>query len=312
MRAKRSRLPPLTAVRAFEAAARHLSFKDAATELCVSQSAVSHQIKLLEEFLGLRLFLRKPRAVTLTPEGMIYYPALSAALDNIAEATKTIKSGASMRKLKLHVYSTFTIRWLLPRLHDFYVSFPEIEVQLYTAQDDIDFLTSDLHASIMITNAPQKDVHYEPLFKPDLFPVCSPNYYENHREQLSSGDLSKLTILNVFLSPDDWPTWLEANGYSDIDPSSGLQFESYEVALASAAQGMGIAMGQQPYLEGDLINGNLIEVFPAGRVSNPKMWYLACRKGDEAHERIACFSSWLKTQIDADAPVLSSKMLAQA
>ena len=308
MRAKRSRLPPLTAVRAFEAAARHLSFKDAATELCVSQSAVSHQIRSLEEFLGLRLFQRKPRSLELTPKGMIYYPTLSAALDNIAEVTTAIRSEAGMRKLKLHVYSTFTIRWLLPRLHDFYASYPDIEVQLYTAQNDINFLTSELHASIMITDDLDIHVHYEPLFKPELFPVCSPNYYDTHREQLSNCGLLKLDILNVFLSPDDWPTWLDSNGYSDIDPSSGLQFESYEVALASAAQGMGVAMGQQPYLEDDLVKGSLVELFPERRIANPKMWYLACRKGDEAHERIACFSSWLKTQIDADAALMSPKM----
>lgn len=312
MRAKRSKLPPLTALRAFEAAARRLSFKDAAIELCVSQSAVSHQVKLLEDFLGLPLFRRKPRSVELTPNGIIYYPILSAALDNIAEATETIIRDASMRKLKLHVYSTFTIRWLLPRLQKFSAEYPDIEIQLYTAQYDIDFLQSDLHASIMLSDTLQIDVHYEPLFRTELFPVCSPNFYDTHREQLSSGELSRLNVLNVFLSPDDWPTWLDSNGYSDIYPSLGLQFESYEVALASAAQGMGIAMGQQPYVEDDLVKGNLVEVFPERRVANPKMWYLACRKGCEAHERIVCFSSWLKTQIDADAPLLNPKGVTQA
>ena len=118
---------------------------------------------------------------------MIYSRALSVALDNIAEATKMIKSDTGMRKLKPHAHSTFTLRWLFPRLHDFYASYAELELQLSAVQNDIDFLASDLHASIMITDAPQGNVHYEPLLKTDLSPVCSPNDYQNHREQISNG-----------------------------------------------------------------------------------------------------------------------------
>lgn len=307
MRTRRSRLPPLTALRAFEAAARYLSFKEAAEELCVSQSAVSHQIKLLEEFLQVRLFERKPRSVELSAKGLVYYPMLCSAFDRIAEATDVIKSEHSPRKLKLHVYATFTIRWLLPRLHNFYAEHPEIEIQLYTAQNDVDLIQDDLHASIMIGDGQTPGIHYEPLFHTELFPVCSPDYYDSHRETLNSVEPLSGRILNVFSSPDDWPVWLAASGFEDLNADPGLQFESYEVALASAVQGMGIAMGQQPYVESDLVSGRLVEVFPGQRVAHPKMWYLACRKGNEEYESISRFSKWLKAQVDLDSLVLTAR-----
>lgn len=297
MRRHRSKMPPLTSVRAFEAAARHMSFKQAATELCVSQSAISHQVKILEDFLQVPLFYRKSRSVELTPEGVLYHPMLCNALDMIANATAAIKSDRGFRKLKLHVYATFAIRWLLPRLHDFYAAHPEIELQLYTAQNDVDLLHGDVHASIMIGRATRTDIYYDPLFKAELFPVCSPAYYQANFDGPEGITLSEGSLINVFMSPDDWPIWFSSNRYDGLNPEAGLQFESYEVALASAVQGMGVAMGQQPYVEEDLANGSLVEVFPNRRIQNPSMWFLACAKGHEERESIKRFSAWLKAQV---------------
>ncbi len=145
----RKRLPSLNALRAFETAARHMSFKGAAEELCVSQSAVSHQVKGLEETLGISLFARRTRGVELTRKGKMYYPMLRGAFESIAEATDMILEERSVSVLTLQVYSTFTIRWLLPRLARFQNSQKDVQIRLHTAQADVSFEQNDVDAAII-------------------------------------------------------------------------------------------------------------------------------------------------------------------
>lgn len=166
-------MPSLNSLRALEAAARHLSFKAAAEELSVSQSAVSHQINALEESLGLPLFARKTRSVELTRKGRLYYPVLRNALDSIAEGTQMILEENSTAVLTVQVYSTFTIRWLLPRLARFQEQHEEVQIRLHTAQADVNFDQEDVDAAIMIGQPTNASLHYDHLFDCELFPLCS-------------------------------------------------------------------------------------------------------------------------------------------
>ncbi len=300
---QRRRLPSLNALRAFEAAARHLSFKEAANELSVSQSAVSHQVKALEDQLGLDLFTRRTRGIELTAKGRLYYPVLRNALDSIAEGTEMIRNASTVSVLTLQVYSTFTIRWLLPRLARFQRANRETQVRLTTAQMDVNFEQADVDAAIMIGHPSNPNLHYVHLFDTELFPVCSPDFLEREGPFQQPGDIRADQLLQVYHSPDDWATWLEGNGSDALDTELGLQLESYDLALSSAVQGMGIALGQQSYVERDLASGTLVEVFPGRRVKNPRRWYLACRKEKQNLQKLVNFREWLLQEIREDTSI---------
>jgi LysR family glycine cleavage system transcriptional activator len=295
------KLPSLNALRAFEAAARHLSFKEASDELSVSQSAVSHQIKALEEYLGFPLFTRKTRAVELTRKGQLYYPILRNAFDSIAEGTEMLLIEHSVTVMTVHVYSTFTIRWLLPRLARFQDIRPDIQVRLHTAQQNVNFKQDDVDASILIGQPTDPDVHYDYLFDAELFPVCSPEYLDKHGPFRTPDQLANHHLIQVYPSQNDWHVWLEAHEVDHlVNPETATQLESYDVALNTAARGLGIAMGQQPYMTNDLQTGSLVEIFPDKRILNPNRWYLACRADRRHQEKLAIFRSWLIAEIEAD------------
>ena len=301
---QKRRLPSLNALRAFEVAARHMSFKTAAEELNVSQSAVSHQVKALEDSLGIALFARKTRAVELTRKGRLYYPILRNAFDTIAEGTAMILAEKSVDILTVQVYSTFTMRWLLPRLSDFQYSNENVQVHLHTAQMDVNFEQNDVDMAIMIGHATTSGLHHNYLFDCELSPVCSPTYLARKGPINTPSDLAKHPILQVYPSAQDWHVWLEANNAGSINPDAGQQLESYDVALTSAAQGMGIALGQQPYIASDLQSGSLVELFPDRRIHNPKRWYLVYRSEKRDQPKAALFRDWLLAEIKKDKTLL--------
>jgi len=300
------RLPSVNALRVFEAAARHLSFKAASAELNVTQSAVSHQIKALEESLGVPLFSRKPRAVELTPKGKLYYPILRSAFDSIAEGTEMILAENSKSILTIQVYSTFTIRWLLPRLERFQDQNEQIQIRLHTSQANTDFEHDDVDAAILISQPNNSSLHYDHLFDAELFPVSSPNYLEKHGPINRPEDLLAHPLLQVYPSAEDWRVWLTENALDKINPDSSrqLHMQSYNDALSSAVQGFGIALGQQPYMTHDMQIGALIELFPDQRVKNPNSWYLACRKAQRKDTKIKAFRSWLLEEVMADSELI--------
>jgi LysR family glycine cleavage system transcriptional activator len=295
----RKKLPSLTALRSFEAAARHGSFKAAADELCVSHSAISHQVKLLEGQLGVDLFVRKARAVELTRAGQAYFPVLRGAFDAIGEATEHLLAPQGAGVLTLQVYSTFAIRWLIPRLSEFQARHPEVQVRLHTAQTDVDFAHDDVDACVRIGQPQQPDLHIDYLFSSQLFPVCSPALLDAGG-LCSAADLAHHTLLQVAPSPRDWDTWLHAHGLDSLDPNAGLVLDSYDIALATAAQGLGVALGRQPYMAREFAAGTLVEVFPGARIPHEDDWYFVCRRGREFTSKVALFRDWLLAQIGED------------
>ena len=302
----RRKMPPLTALKSFEAAARNGSFRDAAAELCVTHSAVSHQIKQLEQHLGVELFSRKPRAVELTRAGQAYYPVIRDAFEKILEGTELLLRPQSSNVLTIQLYSTFAIRWLIPRLPSFSSRHPEIQVRLNTAQTDVDFEHDDVDMCVMIGNRESPGLHYDHLFRSELFPVASPALANGPRAIRSIEDLREHTILQVYPSRKDWYVWLDGTGLQGLDPESGLQFDSYDHALSTAVQGMGVALGMQPYISRDLESGLLVELFPEQRVGADGDWYLVCRKERSDQDKFEAFRQWLLEEINADTDLLSA------
>ncbi len=296
------KLPPLNALRAFEAAARHCSFRLAAEELSVSHSAISHQVKLLEDHLNIELFMRKARSVDLTKLGRFYYPVLRDAFDRMAEGTELILKPQSATVITVHLYSTFAVRWLIPRLADFQKQYPEIQVRLNTSQYDVDFNHDDVDVSVMIGSNTRNDIHYELLFNSRIFPVCSPGYRDLHNIEEDAASLSKHTLLQVYPSEQDWYYWLKSNNAEQVNTDEGLRFDSYDHAISSALAGVGIALGITPYVEKELREGHLVEPFNK-RLSHPDNWYLAYRKERRDQPKIKIFQSWLKEQIDKDEDI---------
>lgn len=300
----RKRLPPLNALRTFEAAARNGSFKHAAEELCVSHSAISHQIKQLERRLGVELFSRKSRAVELTKAGRAYYPVLRGAFDRIAEGTERIFKPNEPGILTVQSYSTFAIRWLIPRLPGFRALRPDIQVRLHTSQSDVDFEHDDVDVCVMIGNRAHNGVQYDYLFSSQVFPVCSPALLDRKPALNKPEDLATQTILQVYPSEKDWWVWLEENDVQGIDPDSGLQFDSYDMALNTAMQGLGVALGIEPFVNRDLEAGLLLEAFPGMRVYTRGDWFMACRNERAETDKVASFRAWLLQEIRRDPAML--------
>lgn len=294
-------LPPLNALRAFEAAARNKSFKLAAEELCVSHSAISHQIRRLEEYFSFPLFHRVSRGVRLTRSGRVYYPSLREAFDLMDEGTGLVLAPRGQGTLTLQVYSTFAVRWLIPRLTAFQRAHPGVIIRLHTSQSDVNFEHEDVDLCVMVGEPDQDGVKYDYLFSSEVFPVASPVLKDGRRPLSEPADLEHHTLIQVYPSRGDWYQWLEVCGETGIDPDAGLQMDSYDLAFNAAAQGLGVALGMQPFVNRELQAGSLVELFPGRRVEARGRWFLACREELEQDERVKVFRDWLKEEVRGDS-----------
>ena len=294
------KLPSLNALRTFEAAARHGSFKAAAAELHVSQSAVSHQIKQLEGELGVELFVRRPHGIELSRQGRAYFPILRDAFERIAAGTDLLRGSTGRPMLTLQVYSTFAIRWLIPRLPAFQRSHPEVNVRLHTSQSDVNFEYEDVDACVMIGHRTGAGLHYDYLFSSRIFPVCSPATQAEYGLRDDPGRLRDAPLLQVYPSRTDWWTWLNAQGVAGVNPDSGQQFDSYELAMNAAVQGIGVALGMEPFVVRDLQSEALVEPFAGRRTYTAGDWYLVCRGNKAARADIVAFRRWLLEQAASD------------
>jgi len=295
----RRRLPPLNSLKAFEAAARYCSFSDAADELCVSHSAVSHQVKLLEKHLNIELFVRKPHSVTLSAAGKQLYPYLRDGFNGLSEGVERVLAPQAPSVLTVRLYNTFAIRWLIPNLTKFQRDYPDIQVRLSTSLTDVDFDHDDVDVCIRSGKTDDPGVHYDRLFGGESFPVCSPAYLEKNPNLKQPSDLLKHTIIQVTSCPDDWFNWLSLNNISDASFDSSLEFDSYDLALTTAAQGLGVAMTIDTYAKTELETGVLIEPFPDFRKPYPLDWYLASRRDRHDTKKIQLFRQWMLEEAKA-------------
>jgi LysR family transcriptional regulator, glycine cleavage system transcriptional activator len=286
------RLPPLNAVRAFEAAGRHGSFLLAGRELRVTAGAISHQVKTLERFLGVRLFHRLQRGIVLTDAGSNYLAASRDGLDRLATATEQLAVGSRSRILRISALPAFAEKWLVPRLQQFQEQHQDIDVRLAADAEIVDFVTRDYDIGLRYTDGRHAGLKADLLLEEEIFPVCSPSLLQGPRLIRRPSDLSGQTLLYDVHWQDDWRLWLTAAGLADLRPRQESRFTLYSMALEAAIRGGGVLIGHSAMIADDLAAGRLVVPF-SERVPAPHAYYLVCPKWAESRHAVQSFRTWL-------------------
>jgi LysR family glycine cleavage system transcriptional activator len=278
----------LNAIRAFEAAARHESFTRAAVELSVTQAAVSHQVKLLEGNLGIKLFKRALGGLKLTGRGMQYFISINNAMQILVQATEEVCGAADQQTLGICAQPNFASRWLIPRLSRFIAKHPVIVPSVRFGGSKFDF--SDRTVDVAIRYGCEwPELRSDLLFHPQLTPACTPSL------GLSLGqlnDLRRQVLLRTRYAPDEWRLWLDHAGLTDVDHTRGPIFDSTLLALEGARSGLGVALGRLPLLAEDLRDGLLMAPFDV-RVQPPEAWHLVYPDSARTMPKVIAFRSWI-------------------
>ena len=296
-------LPPLNALRAFEAAARHLSFTRAGKELCVTAAAVSQQVRLLEEWLGMPLFHRRHRALALTQAGRAYLPYVRDGLERLAEATGRLLAREERSSLWVGAMASFASQWLVPRLSRFRRRYPAIDVCLSTAhhlsdsefEDVSDRLVDFTHRSPDVTirygRGSWPGLQAEKLAGERVFPVCSPTLLQGLLALGTPADLSRHTLLHDVL-PEDWDQWLTAVGVAGVDCRRGPIFSHSHDMIRAAVLGQGVGLGRSLLVQDDLAQGRLVRPF-AEEIPASFSYFLVCAATVSDRPKIQSFRQWL-------------------
>ncbi len=287
-------LPPLVALRSFESAARHLSFKDAAEELSVTPSAVSHQIHNLETFLGVRLFHRMNRALRLSGAGEAYVQKVRIAFDQIEQATRDLTSAAEADVLTLSAPPSLTATWLVPRLKGFRDRFPSFDVRVKGTMDDIDYARDNVDASIRYGYGDWQGVEVEHLSTERMLVLCSPALL---REGAVDGpaDVLKHPLIHSECRLTSWGDWLRAAGAPDTEAPGGFRFTHSAHSLRAAADGLGIALENDLMAADYLADGTLVVPFAVNFVvPRPAGYYFVCPAENLLQPKVQAVRAWLR------------------
>lgn len=308
----RRRLPPLNAVRAFEAAARHASFVSAADELAVTPSAVSQQVKQLEDWLGRPLFRRLPRGLVATDAGKQYLAPLTEALDRIDVATARLRGGKQARVLTVTCLSSFGAQWLTPRLHRFNARHPDIDVMLATFDRLVDLETEDVDLAIRYGVGTYPGLHVEELMRETIGPVCAPDLVGDADHPIRAiEDLVHHPLLHdtdaVADGPLNWENFLRLIGApmggeaGQIDPERGPRFSDSHIMIQACIAGRGVMLGRSGLIADALETGILVAPFglPVPAVSS---YRLAMLPGALANPKVAAFREWVYEELGRTPP----------
>ena len=285
------RLPPLGALRAFEAAARHLSFTKAGEELHVTQAAVSHQVKALEEWLGLRLFRRRGRQVFLSEAGQAYLADVREAFDQLAAATGRLWQREASGVLTVTTLASLAASWLVPRLGQFRTLHPEIDVRISATDDLIDFGRDDVDLAIRYGTGDWPGLEVVLLMNEDVFPVCSPALLDGPVPLREPADLQHHTLLHDDLQLN-WKAWLDAAGVKDIDPERGPGFNLSALVVDAAVAGQGVALARSALVGHHLRAGRLVRPFDVKLPAN-YAYYIAYPPASRDLPKVRAFTDWL-------------------
>ncbi|WP_394176958.1 transcriptional regulator GcvA [Thalassotalea litorea] len=289
-----TRLPPLNALKAFEASARHLSFTKAADELFVTQAAVSHQIKSLENHLGIKLFMRKNRALLLTEEGQSYYLDIKDIFTALQDATQRLLARNSKGAITVSLHPSLAIQWLVPRLSDFSRLYPDIDVRISADDRDEDTLTDDVDIAFYYGRGNWPGVIADRMMTEYLQPVCAPSLLEDlskHGQLAAIEDLSGQTLLHD-TSRRDWKRFFKNVGIHSRNVDQGPIFSHSALVLQAAIHGQGIALGHNLLAKPEIEAGRLIAPFSEVLV-NKDAFYIVCRSPLQEGGRIAQFREWV-------------------
>ncbi|OFW47873.1 MAG: transcriptional regulator [Acidobacteria bacterium RIFCSPLOWO2_12_FULL_67_14b] len=285
------RLPPLNALRAFESAARHLSFTRAAAELNVTQAAISHQVRALEARLGVTLFWRQNRTLRLTEAGQALAPAAGEAFQRIADAVARLGGSRSSGALTVSVLDSFAANWLVPRLKRFRARAPEVELHLTTSDHLVDFTRDDVDLAVRYGGGRWPGLAAERLMTEELFPVCSPALLEAGPPLERPDDLGRHTLLHDEMR-EDWRMWLLAAGVRGGDPARGPSYTRSSLVIQAAISGEGVALGRSVLVADALAEGRLVRPFT---VSLPAeyAYYVVVPPAALERPKVRAFRDWI-------------------
>jgi LysR family glycine cleavage system transcriptional activator len=298
----RRRLPPLNALRAFEAAARHMNFSRAADELSVTPGAVSQQIQNLEDYIGGPLFKRTPKGLLLTDAAQTALPALREAFDRLAEAASLLTAVEEGRRLTVSVAPSFAAKWLMPRLGRFEAAHPEIEVWVNTGLELVDFASGEIDLAIRYGSGRYPGLEVTRLLSETVSPVASPELLAEHPlDRLV--DLAAHTLLHDG-SPDadescpDWAMWLAARGVKGVDGARGPRFNQSSLVIEAAVNGRGVALAKQTLAQADLDAGRLVQPFEDATAVD-FAYFIVHPKAKARLKQVRAFTAWLTAEAEA-------------
>ena len=294
------KLPPLNALRAFEAAARLSSFKLAGAELHVTPGAVSHQVVNLERYLGTQLFIRHHRRVVPTPAGRSSLREIQKSLQRIAHATDALTARLDKGVLRLKAPPTFAARWLVPRLADFHARYPDISVQVATSHDPVDFATDGVDAAVSYGTSLARGIAGERLFREVLVPVCTRRFLGSARE-LTARELADRVLLHSLRRPEDWPRWFAAAGAREVVLKQTLVFENSSLTYQGALNELGIAIAQVALVRDDLLAGRLVMPCPISLKCDAG-YYLSYPRERARLSKIRLLHGWLAEEVRKSRP----------
>jgi LysR family glycine cleavage system transcriptional activator len=294
----RRRVPSLNGLKAFEAAARHESFTRAAEELCVTQGAVSQQVKGLEAELGLKLFNRERQGLVITEGGREYMAALRDALDRIALATERLVQRQTSGVLTVSTSPDFASKWLVNRLGRFAEAHPEIDLRVSAAMHHVDFAREEVDLAVRHGDGGWPGLEVARLSSEQLFAVCSPKLVSGRNRMRAPQDVLRFPLLH-FEDRNDWSKWLEAAGVVGAEPSHGPVLNRASMVIDAAIDGQGVALARTTLAASDLINGRLVRPFPVSlRLS--KTYWIVCPRATASLPKIAIFRDWLLAEAAED------------
>jgi len=293
-----SSLPSLHGLRAFESAARLLSFTKAAEELGVTQTAVSHLIRRLEAELGARLFIRDARRIRLSPEGERLLPSVAGAFDELRRATERFRRAPGSRRLTLSTTPGFAGKWLVPRLHRFRERHPRIEVRIGTGMEMTDFRRDDVDLAIRFGKGSWPGVAAEFLMAENIFPVCAPALARGSPPLREPADLARHTLLNVTTSGDDWQLWFTGAGLPFTEGRQTIVFDMVLTAIEAAVDGLGVMVGRETLLREELRTGRLVVPFET-RIQTAAGYYLVMPPENADHPPVRAFRDWITSEAAA-------------
>lgn len=289
-------LPPLQALRAFEAAGRRLSMTLAAEELHVTHGAVSRQIKALEEHLGVRLFHRMTRRIELTDAGGQFFGAVSRLLSELAREAEAIRRRSEDTRLVVSTGVSFASKWLMPRLHRLMARYPEFDIQLEVTDNEVNFAEGRVDVAVCYGKGHYPRAEAERIMDETVSPVCSPDYRERMGGLLSPDELARCRLVHEIGLKANWERW-----FATMDlPAARLRGSGYShgsMSIEAAIRGEGVALGRSVLVAEDLAAGRLVALFPETRMEVDHGYDLVYRAGNRDHPTVRAFRSWMADEV---------------
>ena len=296
------RLPPLNAIRAFDSSAKYENFTKAAAELHVTPSAISRHVTLLESRLGVKLFSRRQRRISLTDKGRSYAAAVKLVFDQLESATRQISDRSAERELRIKLLPTVALRWFLPRVVQFQANHPEFMIQVSTTMETVDLVAGEADITVWNGFAPPDDLVSHWLFDEELVPVCAPGYIYPNRGARARKALERKTLLSAFSRPKDWQEWFAGAGLTEPEGVVNLGFQYSFLAYEAAIAGGGIAIAVRELVKQELSQGTLIIPFgPAVRTS--RSYFLVSTTSGATRPAVRALLEWAKPGQPVTSPL---------